>query len=145
MGAAGQVLRVSLPCPSSTTAIVVRDKGPKHTSGVTDSQSNTYTRPTLQASYPNIYYVNNPSVNPGMTVSLKMNTSGGYSCAELGLPGNTAGIDTGATTSNGATLNGAAKARRITPARLPLPRPDALATHTALAISPASRHRLAAI
>ena len=27
VGAAGQVLRVSLPCPSSTTAIVVRDKG----------------------------------------------------------------------------------------------------------------------
>ena len=104
-GAGGQALTVSLPCPLSTTAIVVRDAG-QGVSSVTDSQSNTYTSPTLRANFPNIYYVNNPSVSPSMTVSLNMNTSGNQTLAEVDCLGNTAGLDTSATASNGATLSG---------------------------------------
>jgi hypothetical protein len=101
---------VNLPCPSATTNITVlndADVGANITS-VTDSSGNTYSHPTLQSFFPQIYYTNSPSIPTSNTfiVNLNVPSAGGVALVGLFCTVNSNGIDTGLTAANGAILTG---------------------------------------
>jgi hypothetical protein len=106
VGAQGQTVKVYLPCPIGTSAIVVADDaGSLNT--VADSNSNPWSHVSTPGNYWGpIYYTNNPTITNTntYTVTMTFGDTGNYDLVGLFCVIGTGGVDTAATAQNGATL-----------------------------------------
>ncbi len=104
-------MTVNLPCPPNTTNItVMNDAGTAgaNLTSVTDSSGNSYSTPTTQNFYPQIYYTNSPSIptTNTFTVTLHTPSTNGTDLIGLFCTVNSNGIDAGLAPANGSTLTG---------------------------------------
>ena len=108
-GTSGQTDTMNLPCPASTTAVVVSDDYGELNS-VSDNGSSTYTSIYPPGhSWGPIIYTNGPVISSQntFTVSLHFTSGGGKELVGLYCVAGTNGVDTAATAKNSSTLTAA--------------------------------------
>jgi hypothetical protein len=108
VGSQGQTVTAYLPCPTSSTAVVVQDDAAS-LSAVSDSGSSSWSQVSAPGNnYGPIFYTISPKIGSpnSYSVTLKFNSTGNYDLVGLFCVANTNGIDSALTGQNGSTLNG---------------------------------------